>query len=49
MIGHGRPGWRLTAHAGVAATITLNALAADSWAGVPWHVAGPAVWSILSS
>nr|WP_269810003.1 DUF2637 domain-containing protein [Kineosporia rhizophila] len=47
MIGHGRPGWRLTAHAGVAATITLNALAADSWAGVPWHVAGPAVWSIL--
>lgn len=47
MIGQGRPGWRLTAHAGVAATITLNALAADSWAGVPWHVAGPAVWSIL--
>jgi DNA-binding SARP family transcriptional activator len=45
----GRPmtGWRLTAHVGVAATLTLNALAAHQLGDVPWHVTAPAVWAIL--
>jgi hypothetical protein len=46
-VGHGRAGWRLTAHAGVAGTLVLNALAARSLAEVPWHVTAPAVWSVL--
>ena len=45
----GRPqaGWRLTAHAGVAGTIALNALAAPSLGAIPWHVTAPIVWSVL--
>jgi hypothetical protein len=45
----GRPmgGWRLTAHAGVAATLALNALAAARVGEVPWHVVAPAVWAVL--
>lgn len=45
----GRPhsGWRLTAHAGIAGTLVLNALAARTPAEVPWHVVAPAVWSVL--
>lgn len=45
----GRPhsGWRLTAHAGIAGTLALNALAARTPAEVPWHVVAPAVWSVL--
>ena len=46
-VGRPRAGWRLTAHAGVAATLFLNALAADSLASLPWHVTAPAVWSVL--
>jgi hypothetical protein len=54
--GVGRAGWRLTAHAGIAGTVALNALAAfapqvDGAAGgldrVPWHVTAPAVWAVL--
>ena len=46
---HGRPGagWRLTAHAAVATTLILNALAARTPAEIPWHVVAPAVWSVL--
>lgn len=47
VIGRGRAGWRLTAHVGVGGTIFLNALAADSLATVPWHIAAPIVWSAL--
>lgn len=45
----GRPhsGWRLTAHAGIAGTLALNALAAHTPAEVPWHIVAPAVWSVL--
>jgi hypothetical protein len=45
----GRPmaGWRLTAHAGVAATLILNALAAPNPAEIPWHITAPAVWAVL--
>jgi len=45
----GRPmaGWRLTAHAGVAGTLALNALAAPQAGDIPWHVTAPAVWAIL--
>jgi len=45
----GRPmtGWRLTAHAGVAATLILNALAAPRPGDIPWHVTAPAVWAVL--
>jgi hypothetical protein len=45
----GRPmtGWRLTAHAGVIATLVLNALAATRLKDVPWHVTAPAVWAVL--
>jgi hypothetical protein len=45
----GRPmaGWRLTAHAGVGATLILNALAAQHLGEVPWHVTAPAVWAVL--
>jgi uncharacterized protein DUF2637 len=45
----GRPmaGWRLTAHAGVVATLVLNALAAKTMGEVPWHVTAPAVWAVL--
>jgi hypothetical protein len=46
-VGRARAGWRLTAHAGVVATIVLNALASPDLASVPWHVAAPAVWSVL--
>lgn len=46
-VGRPRAGWRLTAHAGAAGTIALNALASESWAGVPWHVTAPVVWSVL--
>ena len=42
-----RTGWRMTAHAGVAGTLTLNALAAHCLHDVPWHVTAPAVWSVL--
>jgi hypothetical protein len=45
----GRPmaGWRLTAHAGVAGTLVLNALAAKELGEVPWHITAPAVWAVL--
>jgi len=43
----GRHGWRATAHAGIAGTLVLNALASDSPAEVPWHVVAPAVWAVL--
>ena len=45
----GRPHhlWRVTAHAGIAGTIALNAMAATSIGGVPWHVVAPAVWAVL--
>lgn len=43
----GRHGWRLTAHAGIAGTIALNALASNTVAGVPWHVTAPIVWAVL--
>jgi Protein of unknown function (DUF2637) len=46
-IGLPRAGWRMTAHAGVAATLSLNALAARSLHDVPWHITAPAVWSVL--
>jgi len=46
-VGRPRAGWRLTAHAGVAGTIVLNALAAASPADVPLHVTAPIVWSVL--
>lgn len=46
-VGRPRAGWRWTAHAGVAATLVLNALAAPDWSGVPWHVTAPAVWAVL--
>jgi hypothetical protein len=45
--GRPRQGWRLLAHAGVAGTVILNALAADSLASVPLHVTAPLVWSAL--
>jgi hypothetical protein len=37
----------LTAHAGVAGTVALNALAAPTVAEIPWHVTAPIVWSVL--
>jgi hypothetical protein len=45
----GRPmsGWRLTAHAGVAGTLILTALAAERLGEVPWHITAPAVWAVL--
>ncbi|NLT55606.1 MAG: DUF2637 domain-containing protein [Actinomycetales bacterium] len=43
----GRHGWRATAHAGIAGTLLLNALAADTPAEVPWHIVAPAVWAVL--
>jgi hypothetical protein len=46
-VGRPRFGWRLTAHAGVAGTLLLNALAARDLAHLPWHVVAPAVWSVL--
>lgn len=46
-VGRGRPGWRLTAHAAVAGTLVLNALAATSVGAVPWHIAAPLVWSVI--
>jgi hypothetical protein len=45
--GRPRQGWRLLAHAGVAGTVILNALAAGSLASVPLHVTAPLVWSAL--
>jgi hypothetical protein len=47
VLGRGRPGWRLTAHAGVAGTLILNALASPNLVDVPWHIAAPLVWSAL--
>jgi hypothetical protein len=46
-VGSPMAGWRLTAHAGVVATLVLNALAARQVSQVPWHVAAPAVWAVL--
>jgi hypothetical protein len=46
-VGRPRMGWRLTAHAGVAGTLLLNAMAAPDLAHLPWHVVAPAVWSVL--
>jgi Protein of unknown function (DUF2637) len=48
-VAKGRPqlGYRWVAHAGIAATIVLNALAARSPAEVPWHVVAPAIWGVL--
>jgi peptidoglycan/LPS O-acetylase OafA/YrhL len=46
-VGRPRAGWRLTAHAGVAGTLVLNAMAAQDLAHLPWHVVAPAVWSVL--
>jgi Protein of unknown function (DUF2637) len=46
-IGRPRAGWRWTAHAGVAGTLALNAMAAHGLDQVPWHVTAPAVWSVL--
>lgn len=45
--GRPRAGWRWTAHAGVAGTLLLNAMAAHTVREVPWHVTAPAVWSVL--
>lgn len=45
--GRPRAGWRWTAHAGVAGTLALNAMAAQTPGAVPWHVTAPAVWSVL--
>jgi hypothetical protein len=46
-LGRPVPAWRVTAHAGIAGTIALNALAANTTAAVPWHVVAPAVWAVL--
>lgn len=46
-VGRPRAGWRLTAHAGVAGTLVLNAFAAPDLLHLPWHVIAPAVWSVL--
>ncbi|MDQ1288745.1 MAG: hypothetical protein QG622_2311 [Actinomycetota bacterium] len=46
-VGRPRAGWRWTAHAGVAGTLFLNAMAANTLREVPWHVTAPAVWSVL--
>jgi hypothetical protein len=46
-VGQPMPGWRITAHAGVAATLVLNAMAAEHLREIPWHIAAPAVWAIL--
>ena len=46
-VGRARAGWRLTAHAAIAGTLTLNALASPDVAGIPWHVTAPAVWAVL--
>src|SRR3954452_2902998 len=40
-VGRPRMGWRLTAHAGVAGTLLLNAMAAPDLAHLPWHVVAP--------
>lgn len=40
-------GWRLMAHAAVAATIALNAASASSLGTVGWHIIAPAVFSLL--
>jgi hypothetical protein len=45
--GQPRAGWRMTAHAGVVGTVTLNAMAAPTLTAVPWHVTAPVVWSVL--
>lgn len=45
--GQGRHGWRVTAHAAIAGTIVLNAMAAPTVGEVPWHVTAPAVWAVL--
>jgi hypothetical protein len=46
-IGRPLPGWKLTAYGGIAASLTLNALAAAQLGDVPWHVFAPAIWAIL--
>lgn len=45
--GQGRHGWRVTAHAAIAGTIALNAMAAPTVGEVPWHITAPAVWAVL--
>jgi hypothetical protein len=45
----GRPvgGWRVAAHAAIAGTVLMNALAAEDWTDVPWHVIAPAVLAVV--
>lgn len=45
--GHPIGGWRSLTHAGVVATVGLNAYASPTLNDVPWHVAAPLVWSAL--
>ena len=45
--GHPIGGWRSLTHAGVVATVGLNAYASPTLGDVPWHVAAPLVWSAL--
>jgi hypothetical protein len=40
-------GWRAAAHAAIAGTVLMNALAAHRWGDVPWHVVAPAVLSLV--
>ena len=40
-------GWRMLAHAGIAATVYLNAAVATTVGQVPWHVVAPAGFSVL--
>ena len=46
-LGRALPGWRWTAHAGVAGTLLLNALAASGPATIAWHITPALVWSVL--
>lgn len=41
------PGYRVLAHAGIAATVYLNALASQDAGGIPWHVAPPLAWACI--
>lgn len=45
--GQARNGWRVTSHAAVIGTVTLNAMASPSLVAVPWHIAAPLAWSVL--
>mgnify|MGYP000502941570 CR=1 FL=1 len=40
-------GWRVAAHVAIAATVVMNALAAQHAADIPWHVVAPAVLSLV--